>query len=359
MRELKPTPLTIPLSWIYGGVAALYHGAYDRGFQKPIDLGPPLLSVGNLVVGGTGKTPIVLALSQALLKRDLVPAILTRGYGGSRSGLLQDGRWETNEPAGPEAGDEPLFLSRSLPGVTIGVGKDRVLMGRNVLKRRPVDVFLLDDGFQHRRLVRRANVLLLDAAHPFGNGWLLPAGPLRESPKAVRRAGAILLTGGPASETAHASLGKTRAQVATTRSHLDHFETLSGDPRQEPRAPVIAVAGIARPERFLRLLKAHGLEVVGEKRFPDHHAYTQPEVRELEQQAVKAHAALVTTAKDAVRLSALTTSTADWCVASLRIDLEGGWDAFLTQLLPELSRQKEGGAREPLPEIVPGDLRKF
>jgi tetraacyldisaccharide-1-P 4'-kinase len=106
-------------------------------------------------------------------------------------------------------------------------------------------------------------------------------------------------------------------------------------------------------------LKVHGLEVVAENRFPDHHAYTQPEVHELEQQSAKLHAALVTTAKDAVRLSALTSPSADWCVAALRIEVEGGWNVFLEQLVPELFTQKKGGAKEPLPEIVPGDLRKF
>src|SRR5262245_47907998 len=218
MRELKPTPLTIPLSWIYGAGSALYHGAFDTGARKPDHLEVPVISVGNLVVGGTGKTPVVLSIAQTFVEHGLAPAILTRGYGGSRTGLLRDGRWESGDVAGPEAGDEPMHLSRSLPGVMLGIGKHRREWGRRILERQPVDVFLLDDGFQHRNLVRQADVLLLDAEKPFGNGLLLPAGPLREPPSAVKRAGAILLTGGDGSvpESTRHRLRKFAGPIWTT-----------------------------------------------------------------------------------------------------------------------------------------------
>ena len=339
MHELKPTPLTIPLSWIYGRASALYHATFDRGIRKTVDLGRPVVSVGNLVVGGTGKTPVVVALAQAIVGHDLSPAILTRGYGGSRTGLLRDGQWQSGEPAGIEAGDEPLLLSRMLPGVTIGVGKDRARMSRRILDRERVDVVLLDDGFQHRRIARQANVLLLDADTPFGNRRLLPAGPLREPPSAIKRADAILLTGGGGAGHHPHTLRNFNGPVWATRLRLERFETLSGVARPDPDRPVMAVAGIARPERFYEFLKAHGLELVGMKTFPDHHAYRPSEVRELE--SMSRGTVLVTTAKDAVRLAPLVTGNAEWSVATICIDIEGGWNAFLERILPELFPKKE------------------
>jgi len=345
MQELKPTPLTIPLSWIYGLGSALYHGAFDRGFRKTVDLGRPVLSVGNLVVGGTGKTPVVMALAHAIVAHELAPAILTRGYGGSRTGLLRDGRWDSGEPAGIEAGDEPLLLSRMLPGVTIGIGKDRAQMARRVLDRERVDVFLLDDGFQHRPLHRQANILLLDAARPFGNGHVLPAGPLREFPAAIKRATAILLTGSAGSIPASLKerLDELRFPIWTTHARIDRFETLFGREQLELKCSVIAVAGIANPERFYDSVKSHGLHLVSQHSFPDHHVYTKNEVRDLEQMALIQNASLVTTAKDAIRLIPLATAD-DWFVAGLRVDIDGGWGPFLERILPESFAQKKGAA---------------
>ncbi len=348
MRELKPTPLTVPLSWIYGSAASLFHGAYDVGIRKPIDLGPPVISIGNLVVGGTGKTPVVLALAQTILDRDLKPAILTRGFRGTRTGLLQDSRWETGEPAGLEAGDEPLHLTRSLSSVTIGVGIHRAETGRRILEREHVDIFLLDDGFQHRRLVRQANLLLLDAGAPFGNHWLLPAGPLREPPSALKRADAVLLTGAEASET---RLRRFDGPVWKTRPRLEHFETLSGEKRTPPSLPVMGVAGIARPERFWNFLREHGLELRTYTSHPDHHAYTKDDVLDLERNAGEQGCVLVTTAKDAVRLAPYATSS-EWYVAILGIEIEGGWDAFLEHVLPGIFTQKERSGTVAAPESL-------
>ena len=345
MQEPKPTPLTIPLSWIYGGAALLYHGAFDRGIRKPVDIGRPVISVGNLVTGGTGKTPVVMALAQAIVERDLMPAILTRGYGGSRTGILRDRRWESGESAGAEAGDEPVLLSRMLPGVTIGVGKDRARLGRHILAQQPVDLFLLDDGFQHRRVHRQANVLLLDAERPFDNGHLLPAGHLREPLSAIERATAILLTGanGSVPDTARNLLGAFDGRIWTSRTCLDRFETLQGDVCDPPQRPVLAVGGIARPDRLYRFCQQHDLDLIGLKSFPDHYRYREADVRELE--IMSPGAVLLTTAKDAVRLAPLVTHHAKWCVATIRIDIDGGWGSFLERIVPEVLRPEKGEER--------------
>ena len=347
MQKLEPTPLTVPLSWIYGGLAAFYHAAFDTRIRKPVDLGVPVLSVGNLVGGGTGKTPVVRALAQTVVERGLVPAILTRGYGGWRTGLLQNGHWENGDHAGPDAGDEPLDLSLGAPTVMVGVGKDRAKMARRILERQHVDVFLLDDGYQHRQLEREANVLLLSAERPFGNGHLLPAGPLRESPAAIRRATALLITGGEGSDPAptRERLRKFNIPTWTAQVCPTHFLTSSGETIQRLDRPAIAVAGIAEPERFYRSLRYRGVQMVSEQTFPDHHDYTVDDVRRLEQMAADQNAALVTTSKDIIRLVSL--ARADWYTALMRLEVEGGWGTFLEHNLPGL--QKKGAAPWPLP----------
>lgn len=229
-------------------------------------------------------------------------------------------------------------------------------MGRRILDREHVDAFLLDDGFQHRRLVRQANVLLLDAEKPFGNNCLLPAGPLREPPSAMKRADAILLTGGDGSisDTTRDRLRRFKGPRWTTHLGLDHFETLAGERCPKPQPPVLAVGGIARPERLYDFCQANGLELIGQKSFPDHYPYTQADVDELE--TMTPGAVLLTTAKDAVRLSPLVTDPAKWCVAVIRMEIDGGWSAFLERVLPSVfSSKEEGAALRPLP----GEFRKL
>jgi tetraacyldisaccharide 4'-kinase len=343
MPTVEPSPLTVPLSWIYRALSGFYHGAFDRGFRKPQRLGAPVLSVGNLVVGGTGKTPVVLALTGAALDRGWRPAILTRGYGGSRTGLLRDGAWGSGEAGSAgEAGDEPLLLSRELPGVTVGVGPDRARSAVEILRREPVDLFLLDDGFQHRRVFREADLLLLDAEEPFGNGRLLPAGSLREPIAAARRAHAILLTGLPADAPVPESTLRTlrdlipRCPVWPTRLVLQGFRGVGdASARPAPEGPLFLVAGIARPERFQRFLETRGFQVAGRRWFRDHHPYSRDEAAELEREAARTGAALVTTAKDATRLEGRCDPAASWRVARLGIEMDGGWSALLERLLPE------------------------
>ena len=341
MRTLEPTLLTVPLSLVYEIAARGYHACYDRGLLKPVRLPVPVVSIGNLVVGGTGKTPAVEALAAAFRDQGLVPAVLTRGYGGTRKGRLRDGRWVSGEVAGAEAGDEPLVLSRRLPGVTIGIDPHRARMAAEILAHQRVDVFVLDDGFQHRRLGRDLNVLLLDARSPFGNGRLLPAGPLRESPQTTNRADIILVTGladtervPEASQRAILSIAPHRPMLRTYLV-LEGFESLLGEPRPHPGGPVFLAAGIARPERFQTFLNAQGLQTVGHRWFPDHHPFTRAEIDEVEREAARLGATLVTTAKDAVRVEPH--ARAEWLVASVRLEVEGGWGDLLTRYLPSLS----------------------
>ena len=229
-----------PASLVYRAVSALHRAGYDRGWRRAERLPVPIVSVGNLEVGGTGKTPAVAALAQAALRAGLRPAILTRGYAGSgRAGVLRNGAWTSGGPnaatspdadAGgdaatssradaADAGDEPLLLSRALPSVPVVVGKRRAENARALLATgEPIDLFLLDDGFQHRALARDRDLVLLDARRPFANGRLLPAGPLREPPGALRRAHHILLTGAAPDEPLDAGVARLLDQAVSGRA---------------------------------------------------------------------------------------------------------------------------------------------
>ena len=335
------------LAPLYGVGARLYHGAHDRRWLRRDTLSVPVLSVGNLVVGGTGKTPVVVALARTLLAAGRRPAVLTRGHGGNRGrGLLLAGTWETGEAAmARESGDEPLLMSRLLPSVPVVVDKRRERGARKLLAaNRAVDIFLLDDGLQYRKLERAQDWVLLDAQRPLGNHRFLPAGSLREPPSALARADHVLFTtsDGATAISEHAEqMVKRYAPGAGTSRALMIFDGLApvGDgtvPECLAEEDVFAVAGIARPERFLSLLEAEGARVRGSKLFPDHHVFTRAEVADLERRARSSGVALVTTAKDAVRLEGLTSAGARWLVVQVSVEVEQGWDALLRTKLPEL-----------------------
>jgi len=301
-------PLSL-LSGFFGAAVALRGAAYARGLLPRESLPVPVISVGNLAVGGTGKTPAVIALARALAGPGRRVGVLARGYKGTvREGalLVSDGSRLLADPA--TAGDEPVLIARTLPGVPVAVGPRRAQAGRLLLERAGADLLLLDDGFQHRRLVRDADVVLVDGNAPFGNGHLLPRGPLRESPCALARADAVLVRAAgaepPPLEAVHCY---TSAHVGAAHTRVTGI--LDADFRAAaPLAgvPVLAAAGIARPERFRATLGETGARVVDFVAYPDHMAYTAADANALGERARSAGAeAVAVTAKDAVKLGAL------------------------------------------------------
>jgi len=256
----------------------------------------PVISVGNLAVGGTGKTPFVAWLAQRLLVAGRRPGILARGYGGP--------------VAGGTLNDEGCVLAHVLgAAVPQGQGADRVRAGRVLRAEHPeVDVLLLDDGFQHRRLARDLDIVLLDAMEPFGQGHLLPRGRLRESPRALRRAGAVVLT------------RIERVSEEDVEAAAQRIGSLFNGPvaraRTEPVPPalrdelggarVLAVCGIGNPAAFLGTLADLGAEVVGRRILADHAALDEAGWLELAAQArARGAECVVTTRKDAVKVAAL------------------------------------------------------
>ena len=294
-----------PLSFPYGGLLRLRERAFAAGLIRSHRLPRPVVAVGNLTVGGTGKTPMTAYLASWFRERGKRVAILSRGYGGSLEGdtrIVADGRSILLSP--DEAGDEPYLLASSLAGVMVVIGTDRYRAGCIALERLQPDIFILDDGFQHLRLERDLNILMLDCARPFANGRTLPAGALREPVSAVKRADLIIFTRCTGAGPAH-TYGKP---WCATSHRLTGATPLAGG---EPRAfsslaglRGIAFAGIADPAAFFTSLEREGLRLAATQAFPDHCRYGEPEINLL-CKLRDDHSAdyLITTGKDAVKLA--------------------------------------------------------
>jgi tetraacyldisaccharide 4'-kinase len=280
-----------PLSWLYGALLAVRHRGYQRGWLRRAGAGCPVVVVGNLTVGGTGKTPLTLWLAEQLRVRGVAVGILSRGYGGRARAPRQvhaDSDWR-------EVGDEPLLLARRSDCVTV-VARDRAA-GAALLRSRGVRLILCDDGLQHLGLARDLEIVVVDGERGFGNGRLLPAGPLREPVVRLTRAGLIVVNGAPA----HPSIGPALAAAAPLRMDLIAGAAVSLDGTGGPRplsdwhgATVHAVAGIGNPARFFRELRAQGLSVI-EHPFADHHAFARADLAFADQLPV------LMTEKDAVK----------------------------------------------------------
>ena len=302
-----------PASWGFGALSALRRWAYARGLLPRHRAPVPVVSVGNLTVGGTGKTPVVAELARRLSRRGRVVAVLSRGYGGRGRGsrIVSDGTRILEDAR--LAGDEPRLLAEALPGVAVLAGADRLRSAELAHGRLGAAVAILDDGLQHRRLHRDLEVVVLDADRPFGNGALLPAGPLREGPAALRRADLLWATqvegegggagGGPRPFELAAAAGIPLVQSRYRPVRLRLGETCH-PPEALDGQPVLALTGIARPSRFVRTLEGLGARVVGLHAHPDHHAFREVEVAAALEAARRQGARVVTTEKDAVRLPA-------------------------------------------------------
>jgi tetraacyldisaccharide 4'-kinase len=295
-----------PAGALFGAGAALRVALYRHGLLAQSRLAGPVISVGNLSVGGSGKTPVVARLAEMLAAEGLPVAVLSRGYGGAFRGevlVVSDGRALAADAAA--AGDEPVMLARSLPGVVIAVGRRRDVVGRAVEERFGPRVHLLDDGYQHLRLARDLDLLCLDAFDL--DDRPLPAGRLREFASSAARADLVLVA--RAEEAGAERMARIEERLGPARTlrvvrRVEGFFAVDGGARQPPARPFL-VSGIARPERFHADASAQVGAVAGTAVFPDHHRFSTADLARLEDQALAARAdAIVTTAKDAVRMPA-------------------------------------------------------
>ena len=274
-RERARPSLLQPLAWAYGAALGVRRRAYAAGWLRTASAGRPVVVVGNLTVGGTGKTPLTIWLARELTACGLRVGIVSRGYGarnGSRPRLVDpQAQWH-------EVGDEPVILARR-SGCPTMVGADRVAAAR-ALVERGADVIVADDGLQHLRLARDCEIVVVDGARGFGNGRMLPAGPLREPLVRLRQADTVVVNGA----IAHASLAPLLPAGAALTMMLVAAEAVPLDARAAVRPlgsfrgqRVHAVAGIGNPRRFFAALRACGAEVI-EHPFPDHHPFTAAEL---------------------------------------------------------------------------------
>lgn len=286
------------LDHLYAQIVGARRRWYERRPQARRRLAQPVLSVGNLSVGGTGKTPLVAMLAEWLLARGERPSILSRGYGrrdrADGAVVVSDGSrvLETVH----RAGDEPLMLSRAVPGAVVVVAEDRHVAGVVAERRLGATVHLLDDGFQHVQLARDLDVLVTTAGE-IGGGRVLPFGRLREAASAAARADFLVVIDADDERARSEAWELGVSQYVAARRVIAEAR----DDRS-----VLAVAGIGQPDRFFSMLRDAGYRMAFTMPFPDHHRYTSADVARLEETARAAGADMVvTTAKDAVRFEAL------------------------------------------------------
>ncbi len=322
--------LLLPLTPAYSCLVRTRANAYRRGWLQTRKLPVPVISVGNLTFGGTGKTPTVISLVRDLVRRGHRPGVLTRGYGrSSRDPMVLVG--PEAGIAAEVAGDEPVEMAMRLPGVPIVVDGDRFRGGSQALLHG-VDVLVLDDGFQYLGLTRDLDLVLVDAGDPWGGCHLPPLGRLREPLEALRRASAVIVS--KLALPADAVLAEVREKVAArhpglpvlaTRISVCQVVTDQGNKSAEVLAGcrVFAFSGLGRPENFADLLAAAGAEVVSRRWFRDHHRYRPQEVADLLAEAARLGAQAVTTAKDAVKLPA---RARVWVVEAEVTPVGGSWD---------------------------------
>lgn len=302
VRDVVPKFLLWLLSLLYGLVMRLRNLFYDRGILKTHDVGVPVISIGNITMGGAGKTPLVIFVVEQLVAEGFKPVVLLRGYmQGERSGTTSD---------------EAEVIRRKLPGVDVITGADRVSRAREYLREQQCDVFVLDDAFQHRRIKRQLDIVVIDSTDPFGNSQVIPRGILREPLSGLRRADICVLTRtvlqpqrtGMALESLGHWLPKTEAirtihqpqslvnVVTGERMPLDHLGQRS----------VVAFCGLGNPQGFHGTLTSIGMDIGAFVAFPDHHPYSAADVAGLIDKAREnGSEVLVTTLKDAVKLTAI------------------------------------------------------
>jgi tetraacyldisaccharide 4'-kinase len=317
--------------------AWLHRGVYAWGWRRRVRLPCAVVSVGNLAVGGSGKTPLVGWLARELRARGRKLAVLSRGVGGSRTreiNVVSDGERVLRSPS--EVGDEPVLLAGQLPGVPVLAGRNRAALGLRAVALFGVQVCILDDGFQHHRLVRDLDLVCLDGELGLGNARVLPRGPLREAPAALRRADAIVWMRSaprpPASARIPPALPQFRAPIAA-RALRDLVSGARSSPGELAGREVGLLAAIARPDRLEAQLGALGARVIERRVFADHHLYTRAEISQLDRRV-----SWITTAKDAIKIPPEWTGGVQLAVLEEEVQPEE------PQALLELVLARSGGA---------------
>lgn len=354
------TPLR-GISVLYGVLALLRRRLFTRGTLKSHRLPCPVISVGNLTLGGTGKTPMVIHLAERIQRLGYRPVILSRGYKGiaekggavvsDGGNLLCDAR---------QAGDEPYLMAALLPTVPVVVGRNRYRVGMDAVRRFHPDMIILDDGYQHLRLKRDVNLLLMDAQRPFGNGHILPRGTLREPAVSMLDADAVVLTrSGQARGAAHGGLiRRVQPRPVFFSDHQPVIRLVLGAGQavgalpDEGRPDIdvdfkqkrsLAFAGLGRNQTFFRAVELLGAGLQGTLSFDDHHAFTDGDLRRVVMAAERSGATcLMTTDKDYVRIPPGIRLPLELIVMGVRMDFgeqRMAWQGYIERVVRELTER--------------------
>jgi tetraacyldisaccharide 4'-kinase len=331
-----------PLSLLYGAAMKARAMLYKQGLLRVHKARAPVISVGNITTGGTGKTPLVEWIARALARKELHACIITRGYGRDHPQqrvVVSDGEQIISDVR--EAGDEAMMLARSLLNKAVVLcDSDRVAAANWAIEVLVTDVLILDDGFQHMRLARDLNIVTINATRPFDNGWMLPAGMLREPVSGLARADCVVIT--RATDGVDPGLRElirntTKAVVLDSRMVISRVHLLNSDSpidiAELRLSSVAAFCGLGNTDAFFRQLRAAEIHLVHTSAFRDHHWYSQSDIDRITKDSVARGAqALVTTAKDEVKLRSLRFSVPCYVV---NIELEISDEEQLLQLIDE------------------------
>jgi tetraacyldisaccharide 4'-kinase len=361
-RVLSPAMLLLILAKAYGAAVGLRAGLYRQKVLKARRLPCKVIAIGNLTVGGTGKTPLTLFIARQVQDLGLRVGIVSRGYKGTAErsgGLVSDGRRILMSAAA--AGDEPYMLATSLPGVAVAVGRNRFAAGMQLLQNAHPQVVILDDAFQHMGLERDLNILLLDYAQPFGNHQLLPRGTLREPLTALGRADVCILT---RCDKAHTPETERLVRMLATKPVLrayavpfvDQMLTRTTAESEEARLlktyedfqgrRVFLFSGLADNLDFKRTITQTGAVVTGAWAYSDHHFYSKRDLDRIAAAAVESAAELlVTTSKDFARIAAGTQWPLNLVVVGLNLDLKNDHGILAKLITDHLALPQPAGAR--------------
>ncbi len=330
------------VSFFYKWIQKIRVRFYSWGFFKTHRLPVRVISVGNMTLGGTGKTPTVLFIAETLRKSGFKPAILSRGYGGDINdevNVVCDG--QTILLDSEEAGDEPVMMAKRLQTVPILTGRKRFKTGLYAVKKFGVDTLVLDDGYQHLPLHRDLNILLCDFQHPIGNGVVFPAGELREPLGAFERADLICLTRSPlkGDSTLLEKVNIKNVPVVQTQLLPTTIFSLNSNEKQPlsslEEVSIATFCGIGQPDDFNETLEVAGARIVSKHHFPDHFYYQPEHFRLIEEEAIRLDAQwIVTSEKDSVKIREYTFKLP---VFVLRVDMNvvSGQEDWIRHLIPE------------------------
>jgi len=320
------------------GVAVTYN-SYRKNPQKQVKLPAKVISLGNITVGGTGKTPTACLLARYLQQKGLRTALLNRGYRSETEGkaaIMSDGEHILLTAAA--GGDEACLMARSLPGIPVLVGRNRGSSGQLAVDMFHSQVLLLDDGFQHWQLYRDLDIVLIDGTNPFGNGYVLPRGILREPLEQLRRAGLIIITKADLAteqqrKSIYAALHKYHPHVPVAEAvhrpkwcisfaDWNSFKKRADCAFLAEDQPVIAVSALGNPSSFEATIQSFGYTIADTMRYDDHHQYSRDDLTAMAKKAQEQGAVLVTTEKDAVKMDAEYITAHDIPLYVLGIEIE-------------------------------------